>query len=148
MKNLKKLVALLLVVVLSVFCLAACGGGGDSEAGGVKVYSVEAKFNSETVNQWKNIYLVDDNTYIITVDAVDSQDATRVTADFVMKGNYTLDGNTLTLEPGYGSAFAMNGDTPVIMQVTPDNGAMYFAMMGTQGYTFTLNEDGTFDVAG
>lgn len=149
----KKFLVLLLGVVMALFCLTSCdvinsvlGGGEDN---GVKVYSVEAKFgNSAEVNQWKNIYLVDEDTYILTVNAVDSQDPDRVTADFYMSGSYELEGNVLTLEAGYGYVFAMNGDTPIQMPVGPgENGsanAMYAAMMGTTGLSFTLNEDGTF----
>ncbi len=149
----KKFLVLLLGVVMALFCFTSCdvinsvlGGGEDN---GVKVYSVEAKFgNSAEVNQWKNIYLVDEDTYILTVNAVDSQDPDRVTADFYMSGSYELEGNVLTLKAGYGYVFAMSGDTPIQMPVTPgENGtanAMYAAMMGTTGLSFTLNEDGTF----
>lgn len=135
----KKIVAILLLAVLAL-SLTACG----KDDSGVKVYTVEAKFNSETINQWKKIVLLDEDTYIITVDAVDSKDATRVTADFVMKGSYTLDGTTLSIQPGYGSVYAMNGDTPITMQITPESAAaMYGAMMGTTSWTYTV-EDGTF----
>ena len=148
----KKFLVLLLGVVMALFCFTSCdvlnsvlGGGEDN---GVKVYTVEAKFgNSAEINQWKNIYLVDEDTYIITVNAVDSQDPDRVTADFYMSGSYTLEGNTLTIAQGYGYVFAMNGDTPIQMPVTPSEtgvNGMYGAMMGTTGLTFTLNEDGTF----
>ena len=79
----KKFLVLLLGVVMALFCFTSCdvlnsvlGGGEDN---GVKVYTVEAKFgNSAEINQWKNIYLVDEDTYIITVNAVDSQDPDRV----------------------------------------------------------------------
>lgn len=139
----KKIIALILVVVIAALCLTACGGGSDESA--VKVYSVATKFNSEVDNQWKNIYLVDEDNYIITVYALDSKDSTKVTADFYMAGKYTLDGNTLTIEPGYGYCYALNGDTPIEMTVS-EGGAMYSAMMGTTGYTFTLLEDGSFEV--
>lgn len=145
MKLGKKLLVLALAVVAAL-SLVACGGSKDEA--GVKVYTIEAKFNSDTVNQWKNFYLVDEDTYILTVDAVDSKDATKVTCDFVMKGNYTLDGDKLTIEMGYGSVYALNGDTPITMQINPEAGAaMYAAMMGTEGLTYTLLEDGSFEVA-
>lgn len=140
----KKYVALLLVVVLAALCLTACGGS--SEESGVKVYSVEAKFNSETVNQWKSIYLLDEDNYCLTVYALDSKDSTKVTADFYMAGKYTLNGTTLTLEPGYGYCYALNGDTPIEMPIS-EGGAMYSAMMGTTGYTYNLLQDGTFEAA-
>lgn len=139
----KKIVALMLVIIMSALCLTACGG--EAADNGVKIYTVEAKFNSETVNQWKNIYLIDEDNYVLTVYAVDSKDATKTTADFYMAGKYTLDGNTLTLEPGYGYTYALNGDTPIEMPVS-EGGAMYAAMMGTTGYTYTLLEDGSFEV--
>lgn len=136
----KKIVAILLLVVMAL-CLAACG----KDESGVKVYTVEAKSNSETINQWKKIVLLDEDTYILTVDAVDSRDATRVTANFVMKGSYTLADDVVTLEPGYGSVYAMNGDTPITMQITPESAAaMYGAMMGSTGWSWTLEKDGTF----
>ena len=137
----KKVVAILLRVVMAL-SLTACGSKDDS---GVKVYTVEAKFNSETINQWKKIILLDEDTYILTVDAVDSHDATHVTANFVMKGSYTLADDVVTLEPGYGSVYAMNGDTPITMQITPESAAaMYGAMMGSTGWSWTLEKDGSF----
>lgn len=146
MKLTKKLVVLAMAAMM-VLSFAACGNGEAKDESGVKVYTVEAKFNSETVNQWKSFYLVDEDTYILTVDALDSKDATKTTADFVMKGSYKLDGTKLTIELGYGSVYALNGDTPITMQITPETaGAMYAAMMGTQGTTFILNEDGTWSL--
>lgn len=143
MKLTKKLVVLALAVV-AMFGLVACGNS-ESADDGVKVYTVEAKFNSDEVNQWKNIYLLDDDTYVFTVYALDSQDSSKVTADFYMAGNYTLDGDVLTIELGYGYCTAMNGDTPIEMAVTPDNPAMYYAMAGAQATSFTLT-DGTFEI--
>lgn len=142
----KKVITLVLVVVMAALCLTACSSNSGAAAAdnGVKVYTVEAKFNSETVNQWKKIYLVDDHTYIATVYALDSKDSSIVTADFYMAGNYTLDGNTLVIEPGYGYCKAMNGDTPIEMAVS-EGGGMYFAMFGAS-YTFNLLEDGSFEV--
>lgn len=146
MKLRKRLISLavLVVTLVAMAGLTACGGSSE-EASGVKVYSVEAKFNSEEINQWKNIYLLDDSTYVITVYALDSQDPSKVTADFVMKGKYTLDGDTLNIELGYGYTTALNGDTPIEMAVTPDNAAMYYAMIGGNTTTFTLS-DGTFEL--
>lgn len=143
MKLTKKLVVLALAVV-AMFGLVACGNSKDAD-NGVKVYTVEAKFNSDEVNQWKNIYLLDDDTYVFTVYALDSKDNTKVTADFYMTGNYTLDGDVLNIELGYGFCKALNGDTPIEMPVTPDNPAMYYAMAGAQATSFTLT-DGTFEI--
>lgn len=143
MKLTKKLLVLVFAVA-AMFGLVACGGS-DTADNGVKVYTVEAKFNSDEVNQWKNIYLLDDDTYVFTVYALDSQDNTKVTADFYMAGNYTLDGDVLTIELGYGYCKALNGDTPIEMAVTPDNPAMYYAMAGAQATSFTLT-DGTFEI--
>lgn len=140
----KKVITLVLVVVMAALCLTACSSEKSAD-NGVKVYTVEAKFNSETVNQWKKIYLLDDHNYVLTVYALDSKDSSIVTADFYMAGNYTLDGNTLTINPGYGYCKAMNGDTPIEMKVE-EGGAMYYAMIGGASYTFTLLEDGSFEV--
>lgn len=143
----KKVITLVLVVVMAALCMVGCASNAaKAEDNGVKVYTVEAKFNSETVNQWKKIYLLDEDNYVITVKALDSKDSSIVTADFYMAGTYTLDGNTLTINPGYGYCKAMNGDTPIEMPIS-EGGAMYNAMMGTTGYAYTLLEDGSFEVA-
>lgn len=141
----KKVITLVLVVVMAALCLTACSSEKSAD-NGVKVYVVEGKHNSETINKWQKIYLVDDHNYIITVYALDSKDSSIVTADFYMAGTYTLDGNTLTINPGYGYCKAMNGDTPIEMAVS-EGGGMYFAMMDNTGYTFTLLEDGSFEAA-
>lgn len=140
----KKVITMVLVVVMAVLALTGCSSNAKAADNGVKVYTVEAKFKSDEVNQWKKIYLVDDHNYLITVYALDSQDSSIVTADFYMAGTYTLDGNTLTIDPGYGYCKAMNGDTPIEMPVS-EGGGMYFAMIGAS-YTFTLLEDGSFEV--
>lgn len=166
MKLFRNILALMLALML-VLGMVACGGqeagtneGGNSTDGGnsteppvvenlsgVQAYVMEAKFNSDTVNQWKTIYLVDEDTYIITVYALDSKDNTKVTADFYMSGSYTLEGNLMTIQPGYGFTKALNGDTPIQMPVMPDeNGGfsgMYYAMIG-QFNSFVLNADGTW----
>ncbi len=144
----KKIIALLLVVIMATCCLAACDNGGTEEVKhNVQIYTVEAKFNSETVNQWKNIYLLDEDSYVMTVYALDSKDNTKVTADFYMSGKYTQDGNIITIEPGYGYTKALNGDTPIAMTVSPDDAGgfsgMYYAMFG-QFNSFVLNADGTW----
>ena len=57
----KRFLALAMALMM-VFSFAACGGSKDES--GVKVYTMDGKFNSETVNQWRNLYLVDEDTYI------------------------------------------------------------------------------------
>ena len=128
----------------AVLILAACGDQVEA-----KRYTVAEKFNSETVNQWKTLCLVDEDNYVLTVDAVDSKDASCVTADFYMAGKYVDNGNgTVTLLPGYGYAKVMNGDEAVEVQVEPDkNGAMgnmYLTMIG-QFTTFRLKANGTWE---
>lgn len=146
----KRIVLVLLVILLTVCSLAACGG--ENAEPEVKVYTVEAKFNSDTVNQWKRLYLLDGDNYVLTVDAVDSRDASRVTAAFYMAGEYTVnEDGTVTIQPGYGYARVMNGETPMEVTVTPDeNGVMdnmYLTMIG-QFTTFALNSDGTWEGIG
>ena len=87
----------LLLAVAMLFGLAACGGK-EAEPQIVGKYVIEAKFNSETVNQWKTLYLLDEDTYTLTVYALDSKDPNKVTADFYMSGTYTLDGTTLEFQ--------------------------------------------------
>lgn len=141
----KKIVLLLLVFLMVVLCLVGCG---TQKENGVAVYTVEEKFNSNTVNQWKTLYLLDEDTYTLTVYALDSQDAATVTADFYMSGNYiTNEDGSITLQPGYGFARVLNGDIPVEMAIEPDaNGnlsSMYYSVMGKFD-TFILNQDGTW----
>ena len=134
MKKFLQVFAVFALVLVGLFGLASCGGND------VEVYTIEAKFNSEEVNQWKKLYLIDEDNYVLTVKALDSKDLTTVTADFYMAGTYTREGDVVTLDPGYGYVKAMNGSTPIQMPVA-GGGAMYAAMMGTTGYTYTL--DGT-----
>ena len=92
---------LILLVLVSVLLLAACG----SEQPTVRRYTVEEKFNTNTVNQWKTLWLVDEDNYVLTVDAVDSEDPDRIAADFYMAGKYVDHGDgTVTILPGYGYA--------------------------------------------
>lgn len=140
----KKWTAWILAFLVAV-SLCACA---EQASGEVRTYTVEAKFNSDTVNQWKTLYLLDDEQYVLTVYALDSQDSTRVTADFYMTGKYVTNENgTVTLQPGYGHADVMNGDTPIAMAITPDvNGQMssiYYTVVG-EFDTFILNRDGTW----
>ena len=140
----KKWTAWILAVLVAV-SLCACGQQADGE---VRTYTVESKFNSDTVNQWKTLYLLDAQRYIITVYALDSQDSSRVTADFYMAGKYvTNEDGTFTIQPGYGHADALNGDTPISMAIAPDvNGqmsSMYYSVVG-EFDTFILNRDGTW----
>lgn len=145
----KRSLALLLVAILAVSVLTACGGQQETA---VKVYTVEEKFNSDTVNQWKSLYLLDEDNYVLTVNALDSADTSRVTADFYMAGKYvTNEDGTVTILPGYGYAKVLNGDEPMEFPVGPDeNGTMgnlYLTMIG-QFTTFELNNNGTWEGIG
>lgn len=142
----KRSILLILVIAMMIFGLSACAQ--KQEADGVRTYTVEGKFNSDTVNQWKTLYLLDEDHYLITVYALDSQDAERVTADFYMAGKYiTNPDGSVTLQPGYGYADLINGETPVSLEICPDvNGQMssiYYSVIG-QFDTFILNRDGTW----
>lgn len=140
-----KRVFVCLLIVVAVLGMCGCAQRNENA---VCVYTVEEKFNSATVNQWKTLYLLDGETYTVTVYALDSQDGETVTADFYMTGKYikNQDGS-VTLQAGYGYAKMMDGDIPVEMQVRPDaNGDMsslYYSMIG-QFDTFILNDDGTW----
>ncbi len=144
MKLAKRLVVLVAAVMM-VFSLTACGGSSDETS--VKVYTMDGKFNSETVNQWRNLYLVDEDTYILELEVLNSQDATKHTVDFVMKGQYIDNGDgTITLQPGWGNGYAMNGEHQLPCTVTDEEwNAMFETMFGVNGATtFTLNDDGTY----
>ena len=140
----KRFLALAMALMM-VFSFAACGGSKDES--GVKVYTMDGKFNSETVNQWRNLYLVDDTTYILELNVLNSQDATKHTVEFVMRGEYvTNEDGTITLQPGWGNGYAMNGEAMLPCNATPEGwNQMFVAMFGVNGLTtFTLNEDGTY----
>ena len=139
----KRSLAILLLVLVTL-----CSFGCTAEEKQVRVYTVEEKFNSTIVNHWKTLYLLDENTYTLTVYALDSQDNETVTADFYMTGEYTKNENgTVTLQTGYGYAKMKNGDICVEMPVQPDaNGqlsSLYYSMIG-QFDTFVLKSDGTW----
>lgn len=142
-----KLSKRLFVVTVMMMCiLAACGVSGSDETE-VKKYTMDGKFNSETVNWWRNLYLVDEDTYILEIEVLNSKDATKHTVDFIMKGVYTDNGdNTITLQPGYGNGYAMNGDKQIPCTVAEDEwNGMFETMFGVNGATtFTLNDDGTY----
>lgn len=143
--KLAKRLLVLVAAMMMVFGLVACGGGSDEA--GVKVYTMDGKFNSETVNQWRNLYIVDEETYILELEVLNSQDATKHTVEFVMRGYYTDNGDgTITLEPGYGNGYAMNGEQMIPCTATADEwNGMFEAMFGVNGATtFTLNDDGTY----
>lgn len=146
MKVFKKL-ALLAVAAMMLVSLAACGGSSSKNDSGVAKYTMDGKFNSETVNQWRNLYLVDEDTYILELEVLDSRDATRHTVEFVMRGEYVKnEDGSITLQPGYGNGYAMNGEQQIPCTATPAEwNGMFTAMFGVNGITtFTLNEDGTY----
>lgn len=143
--KLAKRLLVLVAVVMMVLSLTACGTSSDETD--LKVYTMDGTFNSETVNRWRNLYLVDEETYILELEVLDSQDATKHTVEFIMRGYYTDNGDgTITLKPGYGNGYAMNGDQMVPCIATEDEwNGMFEAMFGVNGATtFTLNDDGTF----
>lgn len=145
MKTMKRLVVLAMAAMM-LFSFAACGNSNSNDTG-VKVYTMDGKFKSETVNQWRNLYLVDDTTYILELNVLDSQDASKHTVEFVMRGEYTTNSDgTITLQPGWGNGYAMNGDTMLPCTATPDEwNQMFVAMFSVNGITtFTLNSDGTY----
>lgn len=144
----KKLVSLVLVgmLVLATLSMAGCSNK-ESDGSSVEVYTTESMMNSDVINVWKSLYLLNEDTYLFTVYSVDSHDTSQVTADFFMKGNYTREGETVTIDLGYGYVKALNGGTPVEMSVSPEGSAMYYAMVGGQYTSFTLLEDGSFDIA-
>lgn len=144
MKLAKKLFVMI-VGVMMMFSLTACGES--SEEASVKLYTMDGTFNSETVNRWRNLYLVDEETYILELEVLDSQDPTKHTVEFVMRGYYTDNGDgTITLSPGWGNGYAMNG-TQKFPCITTDEewNSMFKEMFGVNGATtFTLKDDGTY----
>ena len=140
----KRIYAILLAI-LTVLFLFGCSAQTEN---GVQVYTLEEQVYSATVNQWKTLYLLDEDNYAWTVYALDPLDGKTVTTDLYMTGKYTKNENgTVTLQPGYGYAEMRHGDIPVQMQVQPDaNGQMshlYVDMIG-EFDTFILNDDGTW----
>ena len=135
----------ILLTILAVLFLFGCSAKTEN---GVQVYTVEEAVDSATVNQWKTLYLLDEDNYALTVYKLDPLDASIVTTDLYMTGKYTKNENgTVTLHPGYGYAEMLHGDIPVQMQIQPDaNGQMshlYVDMIG-EFDTFILNKDGTW----
>ena len=135
----------ILLTILAVLFLFGCSAQTENS---VQVYTLEEKVSSTTVNQWKTLYLLDEDNYVLTVYALDPLDPETVTTDLYMAGKYTKNENgTVTLQPGYGYAETRHGDIPVNMPVQPDaNGQMsrlYLDMIG-EFDTFILNKDGTW----
>lgn len=143
MKLVKKSIVLVLAVMM-LFGLMACGN--ESSEVQVKKYTMDGKFNSEEVNWWRNLYLVDEDTYILEIEVLDSQDSSRNTVEFVMRGSYTLDGDKLTLSMGDGNGYVMNGKDKLACTTGNEGWERVFnAMFGVNGATtFTLKEDGTY----
>ena len=135
----------ILLTILAVLFLFGCSAEDEN---GVQVYTVEEAVNSATVNQWKTLYLLDEDNYVLTVCALDPLDSKTVTTDFYMAGKYTKNENgTVTLQPGHGYAEMLHGEIPVQMQVQPDaNGKMSILYLDAVGEfdTFILNKDGTW----
>ena len=133
------------LVIIAVFFLFGCSANTDNI---VQVYTIEEKVNSATVNQWKTLYLLDEDNYTFTVYALDPVDGTTVTTDFFMAGKYTKnEDGTVTIHAGHGYAEMRHGDIPVQMLVQPDaNGNMYNLYWELVGEfdTFILNKNGTW----
>lgn len=147
MKLAKRLLVFVAAIML-IFGLSACGNS--NEESGVAVYTMDGSFNSEEVNRWRNLYLVDEDTYILELEVLDSQDFTKHTIEYVMRGSYIDNGDgTITLQPGYGNGYAMDDDKKIPCITTEDEWSeMFEIMFGVNGATtFTLNEDGTYTPA-
>ena len=126
-------------VLATVAGLTACGG-----AAGPEQYVVNGYYGQQEVSNLKRtLTLIDEDTYTLTVVALDSKDLVTRTMDLYMSGAYTRVENTVTIEPGYGNCKAMNGSTPIQMPITPDGQTMYAMAMETQSYVFEVG-DGTF----
>lgn len=143
MKIIRKSLVLVLVVMM-LFGLMACGN--ETTESEIKKYTMDGKFNSEEVNWWRNLYLVDEDTYILEIEVLDSQDATKHTVEFVMRGGYTLDGDKITLTMGDGNGYVMNGKDKIACTTGNEGWERVFeAILGVKGVgSFTLKEDGTF----
>lgn len=134
----------LIMAVMMLFGLMACGN--ETTEPQVTKYTMDGKFNSEEANWRRNLYLVDEDTYILEIEVLDSQDASKRTVEFVMRGAYTLDGNTITLTLGDGNGYVMNGSDKIACTTGSGNWENVFnAIMGVNGATsFTLKDDGTY----
>ena len=146
MKMMRKAIVLILAVMM-LFGLTACGG--DTTEAQVKKYTMDGKFNSEEANWWRNLYLVDEDTYILEIEVLDSQNPELHTVEFVMRGQYTLNEDKITLTLGDGNGYVMNGQDKIAC-VTGSEGweRIFDAMFGVNGATtFVLNEDGTYKPA-
>ena len=130
------------IAVLALAFVSLCGLTSCDKGNGVEVYVQEAKYNSEEINMWRNLYLLDEDTYVLTVKALDSKDSSKVTLDFYMIGSYTREENVVTITLGDGTAKALNGDTPITLPAA----GLYGAAVGVgtvftlDGSTFTLSE--------
>jgi len=147
MKMMRKAIVLILAVMM-LFGLTACGG--DTTEAQVKKYTMDGKFNSEEANWWRNLYLVDEDTYILEIEVLDSQNPELHTVEFVMRGQYTLNEDKITLTLGDGNGYVMNGQDKIAC-VTGSEGweRIFDAMFGVNGATtFTLRDDGTYVPAG
>lgn len=134
----------LIMAAMMLFGLMACGN--ETTEPQVKKYTMDGKFNSEEVNWWRNLYLVDEDTYILEIEVLDSQDVTKHTVEFVMRGDYTLDGDKITLTMGDGNGYVMNGKDKIACTTGNEGWERVFeAILGVKDAgAFTLKEDSTF----
>ena len=143
MKIVRKSLVLIMAAMM-LFGLMACGN--ETAEPQIKKYTMDGKFNSEEVNWWRNLYLVDEDTYILEIEVLDSQDVTKHTVEFVMRGDYTLDGDKITLTMGDGNGYVMNGKDKIACTTGNEGWERVFeAILGVKDSgAFTLKEDGTF----
>lgn len=52
----------MIFVIVMMLGLTACGNGSD-DAASIRTYTMNGKFNSDVENQFRTIYLVDEDTY-------------------------------------------------------------------------------------
>ena len=137
MKTIKKIAVILMLITLS-FCFIGCGNNSDENT--VKVYHMEGSFNSETTNMWRDLYIVDEDTYILTIQVLKSDGSGEPTVDYLEKGIYKTNADgTITLKDGVGGGYAMNEDKKIAWTEGMD------ILMSVNGVrTFSLNEDGTW----
>lgn len=139
MKFAKKISLVVLAVVL--LSLVACGGKEAENT--VTYYKMDGMFNSEETNLWRNLYLVDEDTYILEIEALNSDGSGKITVEYVERGTYLMseDGTQITLRDGYGSGYVMDEDSKIDW-----TGKGMDTLLRVNGVrTFLLNEDGTWE---
>lgn len=151
MKVLKRLLVLIGVMAM-MFSFTACSSSSDegtesseaTEVSGpkeVKVYTMDGKFNSETENVFRNLYIEDEENYTLIIQAVHSEDSGKFTIYYCAKGIYTTnDDGTITLKDGDGIGYILNGE----VKMDWSDQDMDYLMDCDDIRDFTLNADGTW----